>query len=873
MATTSLQGIIQLVLLVLIIILASKYHQLLLHNKELQKTCHEKRHHLNSHMSLTDNIHIADTDKQILTYVNGLEPSSSLLDTSVSAVEIYEGTNRVDVEISDENLFESDKSTLQITQNISPVNTDSVFASQSYHKASSKNSALHMFKQTLEATSVSELPRLSPTEINSSRYMLKSSVNDSNSTRQELKVEKNIYLENQESTFNNYHFLKNEEKAVIQMADETKSLGNSISEIHPTSTVYTQVKTNVKTDYANNELKNSLPSYKENDFCKHPLNEKDSSCTDKTTDIYQERGVEDSNVQMTLFDQNKSDVNTFNDEESLLFESEVFNTQRHSEVLDKVDIKKLGAEGTSIRCNDDDGDGSLCYVQNLCYNTLEKDFVILKSNLTTIEVNSNIVKDGQLFLSLSAIHQHNAYMFRPVSIPGDAINQFTVSFIEKTIFLMSRFKPDNIMHIFHDDLFPLVHTLQKLKFQKEKTKYNIVLAFSDSYDEGDYSSLYASISSELPIYLMKTQFLSELVCFKNVYLGLSNKTLWYQYGFTMPQGPLFIDDINVGKSVRKASDIILGNLLSECMLCKYGNYIVLLSRKDNRLITNEGELILSIARSSKMKVMSVSLETHTIADLITIVRYSRGLIGMHGSLLSLASFLPSNSILIELFPYGVNPSKYRPYRKLSELYSYNLIYQAWTNPKKENSITHPDWPADLGGIHHLPPEVQKLIIDQKDVPDHLCCEDPSWLYHIYQDTVVDVEFISSLTASALNQSKKCSNKSNKTNDSWIKLGLPGPVKNLSCELTNSSGKGLFTISWMSPWNTNYLEYKILQYYLMFQQKNSDVVHEITLPSHILKYTLQHKGNHFVAEYRIWLQTVLDDERKSHPSYVTCDTPD
>ena len=60
------------------------------------------------------------------------------------------------------------------------------------------------------------------------------------------------------------------------------------------------------------------------------------------------------------------------------------------------------------------------------------------------------------------------------------------------------------------------------------------------------------------------------------------------------------------------------------------------------------------------------------------------------------------------------------------------------NPHENASVTHPDWPQLLGGIAHLPPHEQERVRAAVPVPPHLCCEDPAWLYRIYQDTTVDV---------------------------------------------------------------------------------------------------------------------------------------
>jgi len=50
----------------------------------------------------------------------------------------------------------------------------------------------------------------------------------------------------------------------------------------------------------------------------------------------------------------------------------------------------------------------------------------------------------------------------------------------------------------------------------------------------------------------------------------------------------------------------------------------------------------------------------------------------------------------------------------------------------------------MGGLEHLSEKEQKKIIDSNTVPTHFCCEDPYWLYKIYQDTFVDIDEIVNL---------------------------------------------------------------------------------------------------------------------------------
>jgi protein O-mannose beta-1,4-N-acetylglucosaminyltransferase len=59
---------------------------------------------------------------------------------------------------------------------------------------------------------------------------------------------------------------------------------------------------------------------------------------------------------------------------------------------------------------------------------------------------------------------------------------------------------------------------------------------------------------------------------------------------------------------------------------------------------------------------------------------------------------------------------------------------------------YPDRHRLLGGVAHLPQSEQTKIIESTTVPTHFCCEDPYWLFKIYQDTTVDIKELSQLIA-------------------------------------------------------------------------------------------------------------------------------
>ena len=60
----------------------------------------------------------------------------------------------------------------------------------------------------------------------------------------------------------------------------------------------------------------------------------------------------------------------------------------------------------------------------------------------------------------------------------------------------------------------------------------------------------------------------------------------------------------------------------------------------------------------------------------------------------------------------------------------------------------------MGGIAHLPIEEQQKIKDTKTVPPHICCEDPYWLFRIYQDTIVHTQEVEDIIESALKESSE-----------------------------------------------------------------------------------------------------------------------
>ena len=469
-------------------------------------------------------------------------------------------------------------------------------------------------------------------------------------------------------------------------------------------------------------------------------------------------------------------------------------------------------------------EGGLCHFHNLCYNSKEDDLFIIVGNESWFE-NVNFV-DGSILIDLSSVRDHNAHQKYVGSFSVENSGKLDITWRYQTVLLFNRFKPDNLMHVLHDDILPMYNTLKLIAMSPDSKQihdtdiFDVQLVFFDGWDLGDFSELYQLFSVNQV--LTKNELKSEerITCFSSAYTGVSKSTTWYDYGFHKPQGPIG-NYKATGKHIHALSKYILDHVHSNDDIAHPSTeYLVLLTRKQNRKILNEGQLTMEIVQKLGIKVINLNFEMFEFSKVVYLVHNSKGIIGMHGSLLSLAIFLKPGSILVELFPYAVNPSNYTPFKTLANIEGMGLIYKAWRNTNLEGSVGHPDNPPEEGGLFHLSEEERTDIMAQKEVPLHLCCSDPSWLYHIYQDTLIDIAEVLPLVESSLKESDKYFHQS--------ELQLhPSQVKNVSCAMSKETASGKTTkitttllINWNLPWTIEHLEKSALHFEILVQDMNT-----------------------------------------------------
>lgn len=501
-------------------------------------------------------------------------------------------------------------------------------------------------------------------------------------------------------------------------------------------------------------------------------------------------------------------------------------------------------EGTSVWCSSNKESNRICQFKDLCYRYASDEFLFFLGDGSIFE-NFNQSDAGTL--GMSSIDGHNMHFAKIVFLPGISSQNFSLNWINQTSLIFSRFKADNLMHVFHDDIIPMHHTLQLLELSSEKhifDKFNIQLAFFDDWKGGDFDFLYELFTRNKSIHKTDLEG-NDVTCFRKAYLGISKTTVWYDYGFHHPQAP--VEHIKASSShIRRTFYYISDKLNISTELLDESPYLVMVSRTTNRQILNEFELAMSLIRETGMRILTVNLERQDFEEVLRIISQSVGLIGVHGSLLILMLALKPGSILIELYPYAINPQNYTPYRTLSTLPGMDIVYKAWSNKNPKDTVGHPDWSSHHGGIGHLPESQQIQIVKQTDVPKHLCCDDPSWLYHIFQDTKVDIPTVTQLVLDSLKEADALK----KEFKSELKVP-PSAVTDIHCRRVDAS----IQLSWKPPWNLPYIQNGEMLYEVIRKYGN-DEDNVLYLIKDTKYKMVDSKPN---EEVHIWIRCVLDHQ--------------
>ncbi|XP_061838857.1 protein O-linked-mannose beta-1,4-N-acetylglucosaminyltransferase 2 [Nerophis lumbriciformis] len=511
-------------------------------------------------------------------------------------------------------------------------------------------------------------------------------------------------------------------------------------------------------------------------------------------------------------------------------------------------LRALQEDGTRMVCSSKMHTDRICRFDDLCYNAEAEEFVFFHSNSSVMLPNLGSRRFQPALLDMSSVEDHSTQYFNFLELPAAALKFLPKPvFVPDVAFILNRFNPDNIMHVFHDDLLPAFYTMKLYSDLDDHAR----LVFMEGWGEGPHFDLYKLLSNKQPLLKEQLRNFGKLICFTKAYVGLSKMTTWYQYGFVQPQGPkanllvsgneirqfakAFLDKMNITRTAKKAAD---------------DKYIVMFSRLATRLIVNEAELIMALAQEFQMKVFKVSLEEQSFPSIVQVVSGASMLVSMHGAQLITSLFLPRGAVVVELFPFAINPEHYTPYKTLATLPGMDLHYVSWRNTKKENTRTHPDRAWEQGGIAHLEKEEQERILTSKEVSRHLCCRNPEWLFRIYQDTQVDIPSLLDVAGEAVKSQRgfKMSKPASKLH--------PGRVREAQCQTSvQATDKAKLTVSWHIPWNLKYLKVKEVKYEVWIQEQGENTYMPYILPQQ--NYTFSENIKPFTT-YLVWVRCIFNN---------------
>ncbi|PIK39192.1 hypothetical protein BSL78_23970 [Apostichopus japonicus] len=269
--------------------------------------------------------------------------------------------------------------------------------------------------------------------------------------------------------------------------------------------------------------------------------------------------------------------------------------------------------------------------------------------------------------------------------------------------LLGQFAPNNIAHDIHDFLLPLFNTLTGLnEFQLDAEPSRTLLIYGLVPITASTRSLY-SLFSRYPSTLSLDVMMDEsLVCFEDVTIGLSHDTIWYQWGFGRPEGPL--DDRKVtSEHLQNFTGYVKEKLniddKSACL--EKDEFGILFSRRSTRVILNEIKLRESITAQTGMTIRTLSFEQNSLEEIIANVSCAKFIVGMHGSIL-----------ILGLYP-GLTVTE----------------------------------------------EKRLEILASDEVAPHLCCADPAFRFRLNQDTIVDIPAVIEILLGALEEQGRRANVS------------------------------------------------------------------------------------------------------------------
>jgi len=508
-----------------------------------------------------------------------------------------------------------------------------------------------------------------------------------------------------------------------------------------------------------------------------------------------------------------------------------------------MDIGGDNERPSSIWCVRDIRGNKRCQLKNVCLNMSTGEIFFYLNNASSLfglETHYDFHT-----IQLSSVQNHRLFYANVSLINNKSMPTYGNKVIDKAIAL-ARLKPDNVMHVVHDDLLPLIGTMSHLcGGQLENCYQRYHLLFLDDHDLGPYGYMYETFS-DYPIFVKSS--MTKLICFKELNLGVDLESIWYDYGFARPRGPAkkiymqapFIRTFKQHMIKRLRLPLIDNNRTG-----------IILYRTQSRKILNIAK-VLEIVKDVKPGNIetweSLPVSQENSKELLIKCVNANAVIGVHGAEMIFPLLMPQNSLVIEIIPFGLHPDLISFLKPLADYNVSAFRYFSWTNDNRHLSIPPPyDSHYLQGGLGHLSEEEQKRIKSLKKIKEVFCCQDPAFLYFMYQDTVIDHRFID-----LLQTTKSTVDIQEITIKQWLHPKKVDGSCNIFCDYLR--------ITWTTPSNVGELD---VLYNVTLQL--DDAVYEYTTGDNKLIITHSHVTSAFV-----WISAVLQVNQRPGPdSFFKC----
>lgn len=525
---------------------------------------------------------------------------------------------------------------------------------------------------------------------------------------------------------------------------------------------------------------------------------------------------------------------------------------------------------TSVWCQGSHQDHRHCSFRNLCFSPYYQQFVFFHSPSSSSFSGIDDPHEQRNMAKLSPLIGGNQFYFDYVMLPEEARANFSVTQIGKPTLILSRWKPNHLLHAFHDDILPIYATLRHLclgDIPKCAERFQLAIIGPKSrYDQLD------QILSNHPILflhkpLQSLEKRSSLMCFDESMIGLDTETLWYDHGLQGHQKS--IDNFQLKPSFFEEFRHFVLKRLRRNPRIKAKDIVVVYSDQTNQ-ISNPHELEQELRGFFPGECGTFDLEKDQITDIIDAVSDCKIFVAFHGAAPSLALFAPKSAIILEVFPFGLHPETFSFTKSLARLqgnhYDAHIIHQV------SLTQTFPNRAPKFGGIAHLDHNLQHSIEDLEYV-DNVGYNDPAYLYRLHQKSTIDPIELRELLKNIV-EDLNASSSSNAIEDTPLLWMFPSKVFDIRCKVLDN----VVEVSWEAPLNLAFIPHKNLIYEVLVENEGMDpsqgILSSRDFSTQENRISIQDQINFRTTKgLKLWITPVLDLDQRGPETFGACDFSD